>query len=141
MLLKQSYCRAAFLKEEIGREGGKRKERQKASKKRSEYGWRRKDKRDVSREEADENKRCISAYCSSCDAGQCSSTEPVMSLMQRGIKVILHKPPLSSLHGHTQCRDNGAQTVSPLILSSCPSPSSLLSTTFPTCTGAVRARH
>lgn len=90
MLLKQSCCRAAFLKEEIGREGEKEKRDIKASKKRSERGWRRKDKRDVSREEAEENKRCISAYCSSCDAGQCSSTEPVMSLMQRGIKVILH---------------------------------------------------
>lgn len=140
-VIKAELLQKCISKGRNKKRGRKRKGRQKASKKRSEYGWRRKNKRDVSREEADENKRCISAYCSSCDAGQCSSTESVMSLMQRGIKVILHKPPSSSLHGHTQCRDNGAQTASPLILSSCPSPSSLLSTTFPRCTGAVRARH
>ena len=50
-----------------------------------------------------ENKGCISALfcCSSCDAGQCSATEPVMSLMQHATKVILHKPPLNTSRHHT----------------------------------------
>lgn len=139
-------------KEEEVKKKKKGDKKKKTSKKWSEYGWRKK-KHDVISGEAkkeEKNKRCISAYCSSCDAGQCSSTEPVMSLMQHAIKVILHKPPFSTLHSHTQCRGNVTHPPHPSptptqpptpILSSCPSPSSLLSTTFPRCTGAVRARH
>lgn len=87
------------------------------------------------------NKECKAAKfcCSSCDAGQCSVTEPVMSLMQHATKVILHKPPFNTSLQNTTQGQRGA--IPPPVLSSSPSPPSLLSPSFPRCTGAVKARH
>lgn len=51
------------------------------------------------------------SWCSSsCDAGQCSVTEPVMSLMQHTAKVILHKPPFNTSDQDTM---QGQQDTNP----------------------------
>lgn len=71
--------------------------------------------------------------CSSCDAGQCSVTEPVMSIMQHATKVILHKPPFKTSR---QDAAQGQRDTTPP-----PTPPFKSHPSFPRCTGAVRARR